>query len=764
MRQQKQEAKQKNTARPMMLRCAAVATVFVVAAAGLGMRLFTLQVEEADQWRAEALDQQLASIPIPPARGIIYDSNMRVMAQSATVWTVTAAPNEMAQSKMESDPATVAAKELAALLQLDEATLYEAFRDTESKYCQVKAKIEKPLADQVRELCDRLNLRGIYMKQDTKRYYPYEELAATVLGFTNADSTGIEGLESYYDERLAGLPGRTLAVRNAFGGQIATGAEEDTYPAQNGNNIVLTIDLDIQQVAEKYLSEAVQYHEAKERGMVVVMDVKTGAILAMATSPAYNPNDPYAIFSEEKKAEVEALPEGEERVAAQGAARTLQWRNKALADTYEPGSVLKVVTVAAAMDSGTYTPDSTFQCGSVITVQDREFHCAQNKAHGTETLGDVLINSCNVACVQISAGMGAHVWYDYLNAFGLTEPTGVDLPGEPSERAISSIMYKEDQLGPVELASSSFGQSNKFTALQMITAVSAAVNGGNLVQPHIVSQILDDDGNVVENIEPPVKRQVISPETSSFIAGTLEDLVSSTNGQNAYVAGYHVGGKSGTSQKLEVLSAEGREAYISSFLGFAPANDPEVAVLVVLDESSDPHAPVERTWFGSRLAGPAVGNIINETMQIRGVEPDYGEGESANRSTLPTPALVGMEISSANVQLNQQGITGVVVGSGSTVTAQMPEAHSQVPEGGQVLLYTDPALPMELVKMPDMTGKSAKSAIDTLKNMGLNVLTTGAPDNGANVQVQSQSVPPETDLPKGSVVTLTMHESTAAAD
>ncbi len=764
MRKDKQQAKQKNVVQPMLLRCAAVATVFVVAAAGLGMRLFTLQVDEADQWQAEALQQQLASIPIQPTRGVIYDSNMRVMAQSAMVWTVTAAPNVIAQSKTSEAPAALAARELAALLGLDEAALYEAFSDKESQYCPVKAKIEQPLADQVRELCDRLDLRGIYLQRDTKRYYPYEELAATVLGFTNADGNGIEGLESYYNEKLAGVPGRTLAVRNAFGGQIPTGGEEDTYPAQDGSNIVLTVDVDIQQVAEKYLSEAVQYHEAKERGMVVVMDVNTGAILAMATSPAYNPNDPYAIYSPEKQAEIDAVPEGEARVAAQGAARTLQWRNKALADTYEPGSVLKVVTMAAAMDSGTYSPESTFQCGSVITVSDREFHCAQDKAHGTENLGQILINSCNVGCVQISAGMGANVWYDYLNAFGLTEPTGVDLPGEPSERAISSIMYSEDQLGPVELASSSFGQSNKFTALQMITAVSAAVNGGNLVQPHIVSQVLDAEGNVIENNAPPAKRQVISQETSRFLASTLEELVSTTNGQNAYVAGYHVGGKSGTSQKLEVMTAEGREAYISSFVGFAPANDPQVAVLVVLDESSDPHAPVERTWFGSRLAGPAVGNIINETMQIRGVEPDFGEGESANRSTITTPALVGTEISNANAQLNNQGITGIVVGSGSTVTAQIPDQYIQVPTGGQVVLYTDPALPLEMVKMPDVTGKSAKSAIDTLKNMGLNVVTTGAPDDGATVQVQSQDVPPETEIPKGSIITLTMHNANATTE
>ncbi|MDL2253388.1 PASTA domain-containing protein [Ruminococcaceae bacterium OttesenSCG-928-I18] len=765
MRDRQRGKKENKAQRPMLLRCAAIGTVFVLAAAALSMRLFQLQVDEASEWQARASNQQLANIPIEPVRGVIYDSNMRVLAQSATVWTVEAAPNVLAQSKVAQDAAKVASRELAALLELDEAELLENLSDEESMYYRVKAKIEKPLADQVREMCEIYELSGIYLRQDSKRFYPYEELAATVLGFTDADGSGIEGLESYYNEQLAGTPGRSMAVRNAWGGEIPTGDEGDVHPAEDGQNIVLTIDVDIQQVAESYLRSAVEYHEAKERGMVVVMDVNTGAILAMATSPAYNPNEPYEIYDEATRAAVEALPEGIEQTTAQGEARTKQWRNKALADTYEPGSVLKVITAAAAVDSGVYSPDSTFHCGSVINVQDREFHCAQNTAHGTETLSQALIDSCNVSFVQMSAGMGPHVWYDYVNAFGLTEPTGVDLPGEPNERSIDNLLYSEDQLGPVELASCSFGQSNKYTALQMITAVSAAVNGGNLVQPHIVSQIQDAQGNVIETIDPPARRQVISPETSAFIASTLEELVTSTpNGQNAYVAGYHVGGKSGTSQKLELLTQEGRQEYISSFLGFAPANDPEIAVLVVLDESNDPHAPVERTWFGGRLAGPAAGNIIRETLQIRGVEPQFEGEEGQSRSTVSCPRLVDSELTSANVTLNQEGLTGVVVGGGTTVVAQCPEAYTQIPEGGQVVLYTDPASPQEMVRVPDLTGKNAKNAIDTLQNLGLNVLTTGAPDHGENVQVERQDVTPDTDLPKGSVVTLTMHDITVVAE
>ncbi len=745
--------------RSMLLRCVAVGAVFVVAAGVLGMRLFQLQVVEAAYWQAEASGQQLANMEIAPERGIIYDSNLQVLAQSATVWSVEAAPDVLAQSNIE-DPARVAARELAIILDLDETELYDNLSLSDTNYYEVQAKVEKPLADLVQEACEEYDIKGIYLRQDTRRYYPYEELAATILGFTNDDGNGIEGLESYYNEVLAGTPGRSLGVRNAWGGEVPTGAEEENlYPAEDGNSIVLTVDADIQQIAEEYLAEAVAYNEVQERGMVIVMDIDTGAILAMATSPAYNPNDPYEIYDEAARLEVEAMPESEERVQMQGEARTLQWRNKALADTYEPGSVLKVITVAAALDSGVFNEESALSCSGGITVEDREFGCAQDAVHGSQLMRDVLINSCNVASVQITSALGASTWYDYLNSFGLTEPTGVDLPGEPSATAIDNIMYDEDELGPVELASTAFGQSNKYTALQMITAVSAAVNGGNLMQPYIVGSVLDSQGNVVEEIEPILRRQVISEETSTYLADALEDLVSQTpNGQNAYVAGYEVGGKSGTSQKLEVLAAENREAYISSFLGFAPASDPEVAVLVALDESTDPHAPVERTWFGTRLAGPYVGSIIEETLPILGVEPHFGVAESETRSTISAPAVVGTDLATATATLSQNGLGAMVLGEGTTVTAQTPEAYAQVPAGGQVVLYTDAEMPQESVQVPAVLGRSPSVAIEELEALGFNVLTTGAPDNGENVQVQLQEPASGTMMPRGSLVTLTMQD------
>ncbi|MGD9560639.1 MAG: penicillin-binding transpeptidase domain-containing protein, partial [Oscillospiraceae bacterium] len=426
--------------------------------------------------------------------------------------------------------------------------------------------------------------------------------------------------------------------------------------------------------------------------------------------------------------------------------------------------VMKIITAAAALDSGTYTQDDTFYCGSQVMVEgwDKPMGCAQGHDHGTPTLRRALIDSCNVSFIKMSAGMGSSVWYDYIRAFGLTEPTGVDLPGEPSQSSINNLVYSEDQMGPVQLASCSFGQSNKYTPIQMITAVSAVVNGGNLMQPYIVSQELDAAGNVVKNYDPVVKRQVISPETSAIICDALEEMVANTsNGQNAYLAGYRVGGKSGTAEKLEVRTQEDRDAYVSSFLGFAPADDPQIAVLVALDEPEDTEMG---NYFGGRLAGPTVREIIRDSMGILGVEPDYATDAEKARSVVSCPRLTDHDLSYAQRLLNQAELNYKVIGEGTTVIGQNPPAGGEVPYGGEVLIYTDAGIPQEFVTMPDLVGRPPGSSIELLKGLGLNVITTGAPNDGDNVQVVEQSVAPETQLAKGSVVTLTMQNMSAVAD
>ncbi len=762
--------------RPVLLRCISLVALFAVASVALGLRLSTLQIDEAAEWEARASRQQLANIPIVPLRGNIYDANGKLLAQSATVWTVEASPEALNQSRVSKDSAEreaarIASREFARILGLDEDELYKNLSDKEKMYYKVKSKIEKPLADEVREMKAQYNLAGIYLREDTKRYYPYEEMAATVLGFTGEDNNGLEGIERWYDEDLAGTPGRTVAAVDAVGNEISAGGAAATYAAEDGYSLGLTLNTDIQRSLEKNLADAVTKHNARQRGFAIAMNVNTGAILAIAVYPSYNPNQPYEILDEGANQLLDALISGSDAfIEQQGLARTLQWRNKALADTYEPGSVFKIITAAAALDSGVYTQESGFYCAGTMQIKgwDKPIGCAgtltqQNTAHGQTTLRSALINSCNISFIQIGAGLGPEQWYDYLRAFGLTEPTGVDLPGEPSQASIDALVYGPDALGPVQLASCSFGQSNKYTAVQMITAVSAAVNGGNLMQPYIVDRVMDAEGNVIKTYEPVVKRQVISPETSAQICDMLEAIVApDAPGSHAYIAGYRVGGKSGTSQKLDVMQQEEREdAFISSFVGFAPADDPEIAVLLALDEPED---TTMGNFFGGRLAGPAVREIIKDSCEVLGIEPVYqGDAELA-RTTVKMPKVVDMDVSAAQTALNGAGLTYRVVGGGATVTGQCPAAYSDIPHGGEVVLYTDASIPQEQVTMPDVVGRSAPNAISQLKGLGLNVLTQGAPDAGGGVVVGVQSAEVGAVLPRGSVVVLTMEDNTRVTE
>ncbi|MFV0412060.1 MAG: penicillin-binding transpeptidase domain-containing protein [Oscillospiraceae bacterium] len=747
------------------MRSGVIFIAFLLVAIYIAGNLSILQVVEASEWQAKANEKQLVSATINPKRGTIYDSEMRELAESAPVWTISIAPNLLAKSALkntaELDPARLAAQQLAALLELDEETIYQNISDKESLYYPINVKMSRELTDQVEALYTQYGLRGISTIETSKRYYPYEDMAASVLGFMNSDGTGVYGLEAQYEDILKGTPGRTISSR---AGEIPGEVDSKTYPAEDGGSLVTTINVDIQQSLEEHLSAAVAKYNATERGMGIVMDVNTGAILAMATKGDFNPNDPYYISDETLRNTIEAMPDGDEKTQARANAWYRQWRNKAIADTYEPGSVLKVITAAAALDSGTYTADSLFTCTGAYDVADRTIGCAGGVAHGTITLREALIVSCNISFIQVAQGLGVSTWYDYINAFGLTEPTGIDLPSEPSQNSLNTVVYSENAMGPVQLASCAFGQSNKYTALQMITAVSTAVNGGNLVQPHLVSEILDAQGNVTQEINPSPKRQVVSEETSAALRGIMEDLVSNTSGsgRNAYVAGYHVGGKSGTSQKLELLAEdETNEKYISSFVGFAPANDPQIAVLIVLDEPHD-DSPLQN-YFGGRLAGPTVGSVISETVKILGIAPDYESGEMT-RTTISTPNLLEKDVSSDIVTLNGSGLSYKTMGSGATVLGQYPTAGSPIPRGGQVILYTDGSVLEQRTVMPDLSSKNAKVAIDTLRSLGLNVLAEGASEDGGNVVVISQSVEAGQEIPLGTVVTLTFQDVSAITD
>ena len=606
------------------------------------------------------------------------------------------------------------------------------------------------MADQIKEYASENNL-PITVTQDTKREYPYGAFAASVLGFMHADGYGFYGLEAYYEETLAGTPGRLVSIKNGLGAEIANDEREE-YPAQDGNSLVLTLDANIQAIAEKYLENSVKVNNVSERGVVIVMDVNTGAILAMATKPDFDPNDPMTIYDPERAALLEGLSD-EEYTQVQGQERQRQWKNKAITDLYTPGSVFKLITTSAALDSGASAPGTNYYCGGSYQVLPgtKPYSCAEGANHQWQDMGKVLYNSCNIATIHEAEKMGIETFSDYYNAFGFTEKTGIDLPAEQAPYAGISY-HPADSMTIVDLASTSFGQAQKVTPIQMITAVAAIANGGYLVQPYIVDKIVDQEGNVVQETEPTIKRQVISEEVSQQVLKMMEGVVdygaAGAAGRNAYVAGYHIGGKPGTSEKLDQGEREGGGyEKVSSFLAVLPVDDPQIAILAFVDE---PHAETE---YGSMLSAPLIGNIISEVAPYLGIEMDEsllpsGDVTVPNLVTPNNPSYSQWDL--AQVELNKIGLSHRKVGSGDRVLAQYPEAGTKVAAGTTVYLYTD-STEYTKTTVPDVTGKSVALASQMLAGSGLNVRISGD-ENG---QVTAQDVAAGTETPMGTVVTIT---------
>ena len=650
------------------------AVVAVVCFGGLLVRLFVLQILDPDNYADRAAGQQLRDTTLPAARGEIISADGVVLATSKTCWTIRASPRELDDALVEP-----AARALSEILELDYDATLEKLSQRSSNDCLLRRRVDADMANAVRTWCAENGARGIQVLQDTKRVYPEGDFMGCLLGFTDVDNQGLWGLELAYDEPLTGQNGVILTAKNAWGYDMPT-HYSTLQEAVPGSSLTLTIRDDIQHYLESALCAAVEEHNVASRAVGIVMDVNTGAVLAMSTKPDYDPNNPRVIVDETVRARVNALT-GEERSAALQTTQQAQWRNKAISDLYEPGSVFKLITCSAALDTGAVTRNTTFVCAGKIGVAGTTFRCANGHVHGSETVAQGLAVSCNPCFIQIGARLGKENFCKYFEAFGLRTATGIDLPGEIKR----SEYYTADRMGPVELASCSFGQSSKVSYLQMITAVCAVVNGGKLMQPYVVQTITDADGQVTYQAQPTVKAQVIKEETSAVMRELMEGVVTSGTGKNAAVAGYRVGGKSGTSQKLD---SENERARIASFVAVAPIENPQIAVLVCLDE---PHS---WTTSGGALSGPVCAEVLQKSLPRLGIEPSYNEEEQKKYFTT-VPDVTGWRTAAAGQKLAEYSLTADVLGEGERVQSQYPAAGTSVRKNSAIQLDTtgtlDPA-------------------------------------------------------------------------
>jgi Cell division protein FtsI/penicillin-binding protein 2 len=732
-------------------RTAIACAFFILVCFGLVSRLAKLQIVDANYYQVQATVQQLRDEQLTPSRGTIYDSNMTMLAYSIDVWTIFIAPAEI---KTDEDRELIIS-ELSRILEIEPSVIAEKLERVNSYYEVLKYKVDKPIANLVKDFATEYNINGIYLQEDSRRFYPFGNFASTVIGFTGLDNQGLAGIEAYYNDELTGTAGRSVSARNAWGEEMPFESYLN-YDAMNGHSLVLTIDSNIQYVLEENLNYAVQQHGVTGRGIGIVMDVNTGAILALAVKPDYDPNTPFVIYDESMAEYVNSVldnPETldvDEHAVAEQEALQLQWRNKAVSDLYEPGSVFKLVTASAALDSGSAYLGSSYVCRGAVEVADRTLRCASHEqgGHGTQNFSHALINSCNPAFITMATNMGPETFYDYFYAFGLTEKTGVDLLSEAQ-----SQYYTAEQLGPVQLASSAFGQSNKITPLQMISAVCAVVNGGYVVRPHIVAQELDENGNVIWEADTSARRQVISSETSRQVVAIMEEAVSNGPCNNAYVAGYRVAGKSGTAQKLDV---EGEDIWVASFVGVAPADNPRIAVLVILDE---PHS---NSIYGGVLCAPVAGAVIAETLPYLGIEPIYSQSETAS-ADVNVPNITTLALDTAHVQLQKRGLTAQVIGEGNTVITQFPSSGQPIPRGSTVYLYTESS-EYAMVAVPNFIGRTTSGTASLAGGARLNVKRTGATGMGAGIEVVSQSIPEGTMVPIGTVITLEYRNTTVRDD
>ena len=792
-------------------------------------QLYVWQVRDAESYRAEAVTQQLKDTTLPAVRGSIYSANGKLLAKSSTVWNIVADPSSVLKSGATEDQIRTAAEHIAELLGdgTTADTVYKALtasnKDTGEpyQYRVVKKSVEKPVADAILAYADSYRLKDgaavdtslqteekedkkdgesktskatriLYLtsEQAASRTYPYGEFLASVLGFCNEDGSGAYGLEKYYDETLAGTPGRSVAETDAYGEPLASG-QADVHEAIDGSNLNLTIDENVQSIVEEYLTEAMSTFTVHGRGSAIVMNVKTGAILAMASLEQFDPNDPKTItdpkmneilakteidaedidwlesrlgekavkdiiadgiISHEKTTNEKGEEVSSEATQLQGMMREAQWKNKNITELYMPGSVFKLITASAGLDSGVMSADQTFYCGGSLTVNEgselweHTYRCANGEVHYEQDMAGALNHSCNLWFIQAAETLKPQTFYDYIQAFGFTQPTGIDLPNETRWTSV----YNAEQMAEVDtnLYTAAFGQNESITPMQMATAVAAIANGGYLVTPYVVDSISDKDGNIISQTETNIRRQVISEEVSRQLLSMMENNVHGAGDYhscaNAYVAGYRIGGKSGTAERTDRhLRGDGDYYKMMSFAAVLPIDDPEIEVFVLLD---DPRWVKD---YASQVVAPVVGNIISEIAPYLGIEQDADYNPTG---TVTVQTCLDYTWTNAQVTLNRLGLKHKLIGpSSGNIVYQYPVGGSVVPAGSTIYLYTATDQ-NSMTTTPDVVGKTGTFAEQMLKAANLNVQFAG----DSSGKVVAQDVDAGTSAAYGTIITLTM--------
>ena len=747
-------------------------TLFLMAVCGIAAfilllgRLYKLQIIDHERYEALAVSQQLREAASSPERGMICDRNGFPLALSASVDNVYLSPVEIESNGEDRD---LIADRLSEILGIDRDEIYEKASRSGSWYVTVARKVEKETAQRVREFKKEYDIRGVRLETDTKRYYPNSTLACHLIGFVGTDNTGLEGIEAQYNSFLEGGTGKTLREVNAYGAEMLIGDYAEHVQGAAGCDVVTTIDATIQYYVEKHLKQAVIDYDIRNGAGAIAMDVNTGAILAMASLENYDPNDFLAV-SESAQALVDATPNPEEAAELLRAFQTRQWRNKALSDTYEPGSTFKIITLSMALDCGAVSMRDGFYCPGHVSVVGRTspIRCWKDGGHGSQTLTQAVQHSCNAAFVNIGLRVGAVRFYDYCQAFGFLElsddpdenlsaRTGVDLAGESGSIWWSRNTFCSER-NLSQLAAASFGQTFTITPLQLITAVSACVNGGKLMRPYVVSEIRAPDGTALLRREPEMVRQAISPETSEKVRSILEQVVGDPNegtGRNAAVPGYRIGGKTGTSEKVSLEAATGEKEYIVSFIGFAPADEPKIALLVFLD------TPSNETGIyisGGQMAAPLVGKMMADILPYLGVRAEYSEAERALMDAV-MPQTVGMSLGEAADALRAAGLRWRTIGEGESVTDQLPRAHYTVARGTETILYLGAERSNEKESVPNLVGMRYNDARDLLSRYGLYLHSLSAVFDGESQCVGTQSVKALSEAAHGSVIEGTLLSS-----